>query len=425
MTMNEILNYITPNDVGVLSDNDSASIQNAVDRASESGLNTVVIPRLNGRTGEAKWVISETILLPDDITVILDNCHMIMADDVIANMFRNKNMYTEISRSKAGTQHNITIRGEGYAILDGGKPNGLFEMTSSKFGLPSIRYNNLILMQNVDGFCVENIRVQNQRWWALNFIYCCNGTVSDIHSHADNSIPNQDGVNLRIGCHDITIQRITGQSGDDLVALTALCGTDLALTVDDDPPDIHDVTIRDIVGTSVRQGVVALRNQDSSKLYNILVENVVRTNGNDFNNRPYGVVRVGENAYFKKFECPMGSTHDITVRNVYSDIGRTVTVGATLTNCTFENIRANSGADTLITTDPWQGCSGVKLKDCTFRNLYAAPDLKRSPIDFSNMRDGDYVEGLVIEGLEYDGPHEKIAKRDGNRYDIKLEEVAK
>ena len=50
--MNLVRNYVTPNDVGVMADTDSRSINNAVSEAVESGVRRVVIPRINERTGD-------------------------------------------------------------------------------------------------------------------------------------------------------------------------------------------------------------------------------------------------------------------------------------------------------------------------------------------------------------------------------------
>ena len=76
--------FVTPNDPEVLRDTDSASIQAAVDLAAETGCGKVVIPRMNARTGEALWIISDTILLPSDMTVELDNAHLRFAPTSIS-----------------------------------------------------------------------------------------------------------------------------------------------------------------------------------------------------------------------------------------------------------------------------------------------------------------------------------------------------
>ena len=84
--------YISPNDPRYMGRDDSESIQNAIDAAEASGIRTVIIPRICDRTGRDEWIITKSILLPSDITVILDDCHLTLADGIYENIFRNKNM---------------------------------------------------------------------------------------------------------------------------------------------------------------------------------------------------------------------------------------------------------------------------------------------------------------------------------------------
>jgi len=140
------------------------TIRTMIDIAVADGTRQAVV------TGD--YLIDETILLPSDFTLILDNCHLTMAPGTFCNMFRNEHSGTDTGRTPAGTDRNIRILGRGRAILDGGEYNGLSERTSSKDGNPHISVNNLLLFTNVDGFTVEGIHCRNQRWWALNFIYC-------------------------------------------------------------------------------------------------------------------------------------------------------------------------------------------------------------------------------------------------------------
>ena len=71
-----IKQFYTPNNTECIGRTDSVSIQRAVDKASESGLDTVVIPRYNLRTGKNIWIIDETILLPSCMTIILEGCRL-------------------------------------------------------------------------------------------------------------------------------------------------------------------------------------------------------------------------------------------------------------------------------------------------------------------------------------------------------------
>lgn len=219
---------------------DSETIQNAIRTAVESGVRTVVIPRFCARTGLEYWEIDKAILLPSDITVILDNCRLRLKDGIYDNVFRNENMFTEISNKADGKQHNIRIIGIGKAVLDGGLKNDLWEWNSGKDGMPDIRMNNLIFFHNLTEYELTGFSCINMRHWAINQLYCSNGRVSNIHFDLETYNNNQDGVNVRCGCHNIIIENITGLTGDDVVALTAFpCGGEKKYAVKGETYNIH------------------------------------------------------------------------------------------------------------------------------------------------------------------------------------------
>ena len=87
--------------------NDSESIMLAIKKAKESGTNSVLIPRHNERTEEDVWVIEDTIYLPDDMEIIIDDAYMVLADNVYANMFANESVLSEEKRSISAEQKNI------------------------------------------------------------------------------------------------------------------------------------------------------------------------------------------------------------------------------------------------------------------------------------------------------------------------------
>ena len=111
--------YISANEKRFFEKTDSRTIQNAVDEAAKGDIRIVRIPHKCARTGKCEWMIDEPILLPSNITIILDDCHLTLVKDVYSNIFRNKNMYTDISNKPEGRQHGIRIIGVGDAILDG------------------------------------------------------------------------------------------------------------------------------------------------------------------------------------------------------------------------------------------------------------------------------------------------------------------
>ena len=364
--------YITPNDPDVIRDTDSASIQAAVDAAEACGCGKVVIPRMNVRTGEAVWIIGETILLPSDMTVELDNCRLRFADGVFCNMFRNRNMYTPARLTPEGEQHDIRILGRGNAVLDGGVHNGLTERTSNRDGYPHIYHNSFILLHNVRAFELSGFRMEEPRWWCVNLMYCSYGRVRDLDVQARDNVPNQDGIDLRAGCHDILIQNITGQGGDDLIALTGFQGTETRHAVEGKSIDIHSVVVRDIRGSSVTKAIVALRNQDGVKLYNILIDGIVDSSEANAAYAPYAALRIGQNAYVHSRPSVLGETYNITVRNIHSSRNTAVLLCSTLLDSDFSNIKICGSGVSAVSTN-----GGANLKNIRIDGVYYTVDKAR------------------------------------------------
>lgn len=424
---------ITPNDKGVMGETDSVSIQNAVNLAHELGAK-VVIPRKNFRTGKGEWSITETILLPSDITIILDNCYIRQADGAFCNVFRNKNAGIIGKDAVDSEQKNIKIIGEGYSILDGGKTNGFLEGTNwlldfkSEEGVKKtfgIRINCLIFMYNVRDFIVENIEVRNQRWHALYFLYCNNGRIADITVMAKNNIPNQDGINIRQGCHDIVIERVYGQSGDDLIALTTIDGMDSDYKVPDKSADIYNIVVNDTMGCSVINGAIVLRNQDDFKLYNVEIENLILSDLGDRNNIPYVALGIGQNGYFKNRETVLGNTYNVNATTVIADNTATMQVAATLLDCKYKNIRCLGNRYAILSL-------GTKLKNVSFDQVYIekhnfpmpmriAQPYPGRPIEFEIYeRDGDYMDNVTITNLTNEFGGELIGLKKDNMNDITI-----
>ena len=154
-------------------ENDSQTIQNAIDEAAKIGENYVTIPRYNARSNSYVWEISEAILLPSDMTVLLDCAHLRLADGVFDNIFRNANCGTDLGKTLEGEQHDIRIIGIGNALLDGGNSNGMCEQLcrDNPDKYPSMYVNLLIQMHNVRDFAVRGLNVRESRWWSMAFLW--------------------------------------------------------------------------------------------------------------------------------------------------------------------------------------------------------------------------------------------------------------
>ena len=419
---------------------DSWNIQQAINAAAASTDRTVIIPRNNNRTNGDIWEIEKTILLPNEITVILDGCHLRLKDGVYENIFRNENMYNPGCLNAAGEQYGIHIVGMNDPILDGGKDNGLREQEyfRKKEG-PTPRTGNLILLNNVRDYSIEGIRCINMRYWAINQIACRGGRLRHISFCNGDHHPNQDGINLRIGCYDIIIEDITGRTGDDVVALSAFpVGSDRVLLPEGRSPDIHHVTVRD-VNAHTRQTIIVLRNCDGAKLYHILIENISDCGGKY---GPWGIVRIGENNYYSKRSNILGETYDITLRNIRSMARGTIYLSSSLMDSHISDVYA--GGDSMYAISTYQptfvfwenDCyvsGGVSLKNVLIENVYynglaahcdeeALTDVNEPfngcALDFRKMRDSDTLENVRFRNINTKDGSDLFLVKEGITLDI-------
>ena len=367
------LNVNTFSDCG----SDADMIQAAVDAAAKKG-QSVLVPKYNVRTGKDLWEIDKTVLLHTSTTLILQNCHLRMADGAICNMFMNSNARTDAALTEAGKQSYITIRGEGKAILDGGKHNGLYEVNGiarsvSKYPDRASYENCMIFTQNVEHLVLENLTVRDQRYWAFCLNTTAHSRVSNICFESSSNVPNQDGVDLMRGCHDIIVENITGCVGDNVVAMLAT----------DDPiypkvvnsireGDIHNITVRNLHIYGVGGcALVRLLNHDGYRIYNVRIDNLIEVspwseqdapvaqnpdliirsdeNGNIYHERWLtpgeegyrceAAILIGESYWYNTSKAQHGDTFGISVSNVMTHARYGLFLNNTLLDSSFDNIR--------------------------------------------------------------------------------------
>ena len=336
-----------------------------IQRAIESGSRTAII------TGH--WEIDKAVRLPSNITLILENCYLKMAKDCYSNMFLNEHYGTEVGRTLEGTDTNITIKGRGYAIIDGGGYNGLTERTANKNGLPSMYNQNPLIFHNVDGFCVRDLKVINQRWWALTFICSRNGYIGNIDfcsedtafdsegkeyhqlswdAYEDVLVKNSDGVDIRFGCHDILIENLTGFIEDDTVALTSGIGHNGGgetnkFRVEGHTIDTYNITIRNIKTASFCS-MVRLLCQGGHKLHDIVVDGVYdQSDVCPHLVTGFNAVKVGDLHMYGSRHATPDEVYNITIKNVYAAGKFAVKLIGGMTNVTMYNIECKEGTQML------------------------------------------------------------------------------
>ncbi|MBQ8356253.1 MAG: hypothetical protein IJX39_00430 [Clostridia bacterium] len=322
-------------------------------------------------TVSGDYEIESCILIPSDFTLYLKNCHLVMADNTFCNMFSNENCRKEIGRTRSGTDRNIRIIGQGRAILDGGAYNGLSEKNQNTNGLPAIYENNVILFTNVDGFEVRGLHIRNQRWWATNFVYCANGKITDMDfcsdptavlpdgstrpyllrdEYAATLVKNSDGIDIRVGCHDILIENVTGFTEDDTVALTALNGgLEKRFYLDGASMDIRNIVVRNVVSSAYCSNVRLLCAGGDIRMYNILVDGMMDASADcPYLDHGRHGVRLGDaGVYGDRIPTP-DSMFNITVRNVFSRAISAIKYHGEIGNLTLDNINGFDGCETVI-----------------------------------------------------------------------------
>lgn len=340
---------VTPNDFAEGTDSDR--IEAAIAKAVEAGERSVEIPRMNAKSGQPLWLIGRAILLPSDFTLVLRDCLVRLAPGTQDNLIRNAGTL----KAPIETDQNIRILGVGNAVLSGGLA-AHFDPPGDKSGWRTIG----VLLCGVRHFTVEGLTLEETQAWAVSVENgCAFGRIANLTFRNTNKYPNQDGVDIRKGCHDILIENITGVTGDDAVALTGLRNEKAkmntgvrSMQVGGNAPrpddDIYNITIRN-VRAKVAGGhhIVRLLNQDGVRLYNIFISDIMDASvaGEP---RVQAGVKIGDVRYWSMRQCRLGDTYNIFVDNVLTRGKTGVRIQGPLRNAVLRNIVGYDGCTNLV-----------------------------------------------------------------------------
>ena len=311
---------ITPND---FRGTDSDRIEKAIAAAMADGSRRIHVPAVNKGRKENVWLVDRAIILPSGFSLILEGATIELAPGVRDNIVRN----AAAGVKGAEPDRNIEVLGLGTSrcVLSGGKACH-FDVPGDKSGWRTVG----ILLQNVDGFILSNFTMRETQAWAISMENGCrNGRVSGVRFENSGSIPNQDGVDVRKGCHDILIENITGYTGDDVVALTGLMAAAgapstpgrLSMQIGGDEPtgddDIYNVTIRNVYAKCLgRHGIVRLLNHDGVRLHHVRIENVWNTAAPS-DPKVRACIRIGDEHYSSIRRALPEELHDIDLDGLH------------------------------------------------------------------------------------------------------------
>lgn len=366
--------------------NDIQRIQAAVD-AAEITTGEVVIPAKNSN-GTNLWLLDSAILLPGNITVILDNCTLQLSDQSRDNMFRSDNVGIGITNPV--WNRNIHIIGKGDVVLKGAnnprasgdgartltlnpeeeKEKGNWRVSyGSDAGKEGIKQkgdwrNIMILMAYVDGFKMQNISIEDSHAWAVSFERVHDADISDININNSEEIvvngkkvmvSNKDGINLRQGCKNFRIHNISGRTGDDFIALSSL---DTRSEIKDNgslnstmvtvsrwrgqKDDTEQVEISNI-SCQTRYRAVAIRASDSASIHHVYINGLVTSESDEMKN----TILIGGLGYGKP-SLP-GKINNIHASNVIGGGESLILIEAPVSDCHFTNGVYTGSADQIIT----------------------------------------------------------------------------
>ncbi len=356
------------------------------------------------------WLLDRAILLEENTTVILQNATIKLSDACRDNFFRTANCGMGIEFPER--IQNVHLIGEGMCTLigadhprstgDGSKilanpcPYEVEELCRMANWIPPERrtpetigfmdrhdhsfgtdagtdesqygdWRNIgVLFANVEHFSIRNLRIVASHGWGISLEECAYGDVGKIEFDAcmskvidglRNNIENQDGIDLRNGCHHITVADIRGETGDDVIALTAIALEDYrpggALrnthVMHNDwtrrERDIHDIIIRNVSATSNLCFDVRLLPMHSY-IYNILIDGVLDTTPADRTHG--GTLLLGDWGYGDVWPKSM---KNILVSNIISNCDCAIAVNSDICHSAFSNVINRRSGTPLLTVN--------------------------------------------------------------------------
>lgn len=377
--------YITPNE---FAGSDIERINQAIEHARGTGVK-VVVPKENRTNSGASdiWLIDSAILLYSDTVLELNNCRIKLSDRSRDNIIRSANCGMGVRDIEP--VRNVHIYGVGSAVLEGAdRPrstgDGGKRLGEHTYGTDAGVENESqtgdwrnigILLAHVENFRIENLKIKDSHAWAISLERCKSGHVGNIEfdsldgKEIDGSFRtflNQDGLNIRAGSQNITIENLSGRAGDDLLALTNISreegwtepGSLNTTQVSGNrhtgaQDDIRNIYISNIRGySSGGHNLIRLLNTRQGKLYNVFINGV---NDTSPEGRPgHATVLIGSTRYGGP--APLGYTRNLFISNVRGASKSTVRIDGPLADSFITNIihGMDEGGAVKYTTAPEQ-----------------------------------------------------------------------
>lgn len=349
---------------------DSERIEQALAAASRLGVPVCVTARQpDGQSQRSHWLIDRAILLPAQSTLVIENCAIKLSDTARDNFIRSANCGLGI-RDIAPIS-DIHVVGIGKAELIGAdRPRATGDSAKTlgerTFGSDAGKagesqkgdWRNVgILFAGVRHFSISNLTLRDLHCWGISLEYCSHGRLAALDFCATGwkmidggrqTFLNQDGIDLRRGCHDIVIDGVSGYTGDDLVALTGIpsqgrCAGELGSTMvsgsnmPGQSDDICKVVIHNVVGYCAGgHQIVRFLNTGGIKLHHVTLDGLMDTSPSGL--RCHATLRIGDSNPAWGGVTPMGDTYGIIIRNVHASGKNAVMIAGSLCDAVISGV---------------------------------------------------------------------------------------
>ena len=390
---------------------DSDTLEKAVENRTADGI-VLIPPRESDIEPERTyWLIDRAVLIPENTTIVLQNCTIKLSDKCRDNFFRTANC--GFGFPDPAPIRNVHIRGEGLCVLQGAdhpratgdsskllhnpcphRPEDIiaidadwvpeerkrsgkldfWDVHNHSYGTDAGKENESqygdwrgigILFANAKNFSIENICIVESHGWGISLEACSYGRIEKIDFDARMSkeidgmlmnMENQDGIDIRNGCHHITISDITGETGDDVIALTAIVpdketfrpGGSLRSThvMHNDwsqrERDIHDIIIRNVTAFSYLCWLLRLL-PANTKIYNVVIDGLIDARPAGHPNG--GTLLLGDGGGYGANQPE--SMSGITISNVICASSTAITLAGYMKDSVISNV-VNRNPDTPV-----------------------------------------------------------------------------
>lgn len=399
---------ITPN---LFKGSDVQRIQSAIN-AARGKINKVVIPLWNAN-GTNIWSIDNAILLPSNMTVILDNCTIKISDKCRDNMFRSDNVGIGITNPT--WNYNISIIGVGDVNLYGadnpratGDSSKKLSLTPDqdrkKTGVYHISYgtdtgkeeekqtsdwrNIMILMAYVKGFNLRNVKIHYPHAWSISFERTWNADISGICFNnpgtrfingQNRRILNEDGINLRQGCKNFRIDNISGYIEEDCIAISSLDDGNESNHVHGSlnstmispakwygPEDDTEQVFISNIYTGITG--VAIWASDNACIHNIYINGITGGLPHGMEHPALQTISIGTGIYGKLSEP--GNVRDVYAMNISGAGKNLIHIDAPVANCYFINGILRNDGNVIVYSDRVKG----KTRNIVINNIINSPE---------------------------------------------------